>query len=255
MKKIKFKSALFGFKRSQVLSYVNQTCMEYEGMLQSQQAAHQEAVKQWQASLQQVNASLENSRAVCSKQELQLQTLQEQLAGKEQSLKDAAALADSLMNRLQGLSAEVTGLQATLFQKEQQLAGKDAFIASQTMEVSKLQGQVATLEEEFTRLKGQTQDSTALVSCLNVLHDRNRDLISQIATLETRLEDVTHGEQVEEHTKAAIKNQQIITSTEQLFNALRKEIGDAVETISSKIESGGISESADGKYFVDMANL
>ena len=255
MKKMKFKSALFGFKRSQVLSYVNETCKEYELQLQQQTTAHEGAVQQLQSALQQTTVSLENSRAVCSKQEVQLQAQQEQLASKEQSLMEAAALADRLMSRLQGASAEVAQLQTALAQKEQLLAGKDAFIASQSMEVSKLQSQVAAMEEEFVRLKGQTQESTALVSCLNVLHDRNRDLISQIATLETRLEDVTHGEQVEEHTKTAMENQQIISSTEQLFNALRKEIGDALATISSKIESGGITESEDGNYFVDLANL
>lgn len=255
MEKIKFKSALFGFKRRQVLQYVNQTCQGYEQKLQEQTQAHNTYRTETEARLQEISRSLENSRLVCAEQEQALAEKEQALAQKEQSLEQAAALADQLCNRLQAKEGELSLAGEELAKKEAVLAQKDTVIATQAVEVSRLQEQVSKLETEFEQLRGQTEQSTALVNCLNVLHDRNRKLISQIATLETKLEDATHGEQVEEYKQTARQHNQMISSTEHLFAALRKEIGDALESISSKIESGGISETDDGNYFVDMANL
>ncbi len=255
LEKIKFKSALFGFKRRQVLSYVNQTCQGYEQQLQEQKSAHESYRRQAEVQLQELSDSLENSRIVCAEQGKRMEGLEQELSGKERCLTEATALADELMNRLQAQSGQMTLLEQELEKSKDLLARKDTVIASQAVEVSRLQEQVSKLEVEFTQLRGQAQESSALVDCLNVLHSRNRDLLSQIARLEARLEDATHGGVVEEHARKVTKNQQMITSTEQLFTALRKEIGDALESISSKIESGGIAESEDGNYFVDMANL
>ena len=88
-----------------------------------------------------------------------------------------------------------------------------------------------------------------------MLHERNRELLAQIARLEVKLEDITRGGQVETYKRDVSKQQQSVVSTEQLFAAVRKEIGEALASISSKIQSGGIAESEDGNYFVDMANL
>jgi chromosome segregation ATPase len=255
LEKMKFKSALFGFKRRQVLQYVNQTCLSYEGKLQEQTNAHNAYRAETETQLQELSRSLENSRLVCAGQEQALEQLEGEMAKKEASLEQAAAMVDGLCNKLQEQEGKFSALQEELAKKESVLSQKDKVIATQAVEVSRLQEQVSKLETEFEQLRGQTEQSTALVNCLNVLHDRNRKLISQIATLETRLEDATHGEQVEEYKQTARQNHQMISSTEQLFAALRKEIGDALETISSKIESGGISETDDGNYFVDMANL
>ncbi len=248
MEKMKFQSALFGFKRRQVLQYVNQTCQGYEQKLQEQTNSHNEYRIQTESKLQELSDTLENNRLICAQQE-------QALAEKEQSLEQATALVDELTNRLQAAQGQLSLAGDELTRKDELLARKDTVIATQAVEVSRLQEQVSKLETEFEQLRGQTEQSTALVNCLNVLHDRNRKLISQIATLETRLEDATHGEQVEAYNQTSRKNNQMISSTEQLFAALRKEIGDALESISSKIESGGISETDDGNYFVDMANL
>ncbi len=248
MEKMKFKSALFGFKRRQVLQYVNQTCQSYELKLQEQTNSHNEYRTQAENRLQELSQSLESSRLVCARQE-------QTLAEKEQSLEQATALCDELSNRLQVLEGQLSVAGEELAKKDELLARKDTVIGAQAVEVSRLQEQVSKLEIEFEQLRGQSEQSTALVNCLNVLHDRNRKLISQIAALETRLEDATHGEQVEAYNQTTRKNSQMISSTEQLFAALRKEIGDALDSISSKIESGGISETDDGNYFVDMANL
>lgn len=255
LEKMKFKSALFGFNRRQVLQYVNATCQGYEQKLQEQESAHNEYRAETEARLLELSDTLDNSRMVCSEQEQAMARLQESLLKKETSLEQAATLADELCNRLQAEEGKLSAMGAQLAHKEELLAGKDKVIGAQAVEVSRLREQVSKLETEFEQFKGQTEQSTALVNCLNVLHDRNRSLISQIATLETRLEDATHGEQVEEYKQTVKKNNQMISSTEQLFAALRQEIGDALESISTKIESGGISETDDGNYFVDMANL
>ncbi len=252
---MKFKSALFGFKRRQVLQYVNQTCQGYELKLQEQETAHGEYRTQTEARLQELSHSLENSRMVCAEQGQALERLEGEVFKKNASLEQAAAMVDDLCNKLQEQQGQFATLREELAAKEVVLARKDKIIATQAVEVSRLQEQVSKLETEFEGLRGQTEQSTALVNCLNVLHDRNRKLISQIATLETRLEDATNGEQVEEYKQTARQQSQMISSTEQLFAALRQEIGDALESISSKIESGGISETDDGNYFVDMANL
>lgn len=252
---MKFKKALFGFKRRQVLAYVDQTCMEYEQKLQAQAQAHEKYRELTEKNLQELAASLENSRIVCAEQTKQLEDRETELLQKDQQLAEAANLSDTLMNRLQEVGVQVTALTQALGEKEELLLGKDSIIASQKAQVAGLQEQVSRFEAEFSQLRGQAEQSTALVNCLNVLHERNRGLIAQIALLETRLEEVTNGTLVKEHAQAVTQNKQMIHSTEQLFAALRKEIGDALDSISSKIESGGIAESEDGKFFVDMANL
>lgn len=255
MKKAKFKSALFGFRRRQVLEYVDQTCSEYERQLQEQAGSHREQMAQVEGRVEELSASLDNSRIVCAEQAAQLEELQEQLILKERSLGEAAGFVEQLTARLQGVSAQVTAMGEELSAKTALLAQREQYIASQAVEVSRLMEQVQQLETQFSAVRDQVEQSSALVNCLNVLHDRNRALISKIAVLETRLEEVTNGEAVSEHTQTATQNSQMITSTEQLFAAVRKELVEALDSISSKIESGGIAEGDDGSYFVDMANL
>ncbi len=255
MKKVKFKKALFGFKRRQVLAYVDQICMEYEQQLREQTLAHEQYQAQAQKELQQVSDSLENSRITCAEQEKQMGQLAEALASKEQAFAQLVNSANELSAQYQTATLQISALTQTLGQKDELLAGKEEIIASQGAQVAHLQQQVAHFEAEFAQLRDQAEQSAALVNCLNVMHNRNRNLIGQIARLETRLEEVTMGNAIKEHNQTVEQNKQMIHSTEQLFATLRKEIGDALDSISSKIESGNISESEDGNYYVDMANL
>lgn len=255
MKKVKFKKALFGFKRRQVLAYVDSTCAEYEQRLTQQETAYNEHRSNLENQLQELAHSLENSRIVCAEQEQALEQADRELAVKEQSLAEAAALANDLLNRLQSEETARLALGAQLEASQKSLTEKDGVIANQSAQMVKLQQQVAQFESEFMQLRDQAEQSSSLVNCLNLLHDRNRALIAKIAKLETRLEEVTFGNAVKEHNQTMEQKQQMIQSTEELFSALRKEIGDALDSISSKIESGSIRDTDDGNYYVDMANL
>ncbi|MBR3844027.1 MAG: hypothetical protein IKM39_00800 [Clostridia bacterium] len=248
MEKMSFKSSLFGFNRRQVLDYVNQTCAAYEQQLAQQTQAYDTYREQAQANLQEMATSLQNSRDLCANQKQELEAVHIQLDESQASLSQALLEVEQGTARVQVLQEQV----ATL---TQDAVEKDQVIAKQALEVSRLQEMVSKLEEEFAPLRAEADQSSALVQCLNVLHERNRELLAQIARLEVKLEDITRGGQVETYKRDVSKQQQSVVSTEQLFAAVRKEIGEALASISSKIQSGGIAESEDGNYFVDMANL
>ncbi|MBR6549202.1 MAG: hypothetical protein IKT68_06635, partial [Clostridia bacterium] len=96
---------------------------------------------------------------------------------------------------------------------------------------------------------------SAMVNCLNVLHGRNRALAQKVARLEAELEHARSTDEIDQYVKTVNQKQEAVKSTETLFSAVRKEIQDALASISQKIEDGAISQTEDGNYFVDMATL
>ena len=94
-----------------------------------------------------------------------------------------------------------------------------------------------------------------MVNCLNVLHGRNRALAQKVARLEAELEHARSTDEIDQYVKTVNQKQEAVKSTETLFSAVRKEIQDALASISQKIEDGAISQTEDGNYFVDMATL
>jgi len=80
-------------------------------------------------------------------------------------------------------------------------------------------------------------------------------LAQKVARLEAELETARSSQEIDQYVKVVNQKQETVKSTETLFSAVRKEIQDALEAISQKIEDGAISQTEDGNYFVDMASL
>lgn len=266
MEKAYFKTALFGFKRKPVLAYIDETHAAFANQLTQLEQQHQANLQELQNNLEtkiqeqeqalaaekqqvaELTGSLQESRSLLAQSKEALSVVTQQ---HEEQIKQQAILQDQITSLQQ--EKETVGQALALY--EQQLAGKDRVIVRQTEELTRLQGHVASLEKNFTAIREDADQSTALVNCLNLLQGRNRALMQKIAKLEAQQENRQTEQEIAQYTKSAQGQQETVKNTEALFARVRKEIQDALSTISNKIEQGSIAESDDGNYFVDMAKL
>lgn len=273
MRPAHLKTGLFGFKRKQVLQYIDQMCVEFDQATRAQAQQHADSMKALQDEYEMKFQAQEHAIA------LQVETnkhLEAQLTDLAASLDEKYAALEAEKTRTESLTAQLTEQQQqmTELQQEmstarqtqqtsalqlsaclQQLAQKEDALTRQTAEVERLQQLVDQLEERFTNLQDDAEQDTAMVNCLNVLHGRNRALAQKVARLEAELETARSSQEIDQYVKVVNQKQETVKSTETLFSAVRKEIQDALEAISQKIEDGAISQTEDGNYFVDMASL
>lgn len=273
MEPIRLKTSLFGFKRKQVLQYVNGLCADFQQQSQADAAAH---AQQMTALKDEYEEKLRTHEHAISVQAEANQALEQQLGELAASLdekyvllenetNEKQALAEQLQQAQQQLETQTAALQ--LAQEKQQaleqlvadssrrLADREEQIARQSTEVARLQSLLAELEDEFSALRADAEQSTAMVNCLNLLHGRNRALSQKVARLEAQLEESRAGDEIQGYIQSVSDKQETLKNTEMLFSTVRKEIQDALDSISTKIESGAIARAEDGNYFVDMANL
>lgn len=269
MEKVRFKSGLFGFRRRQVLAYIDGTCAAFQQQLQEQARQHRTEKQALQDRLQQLEGEILSQKERDERQQKKIaeysHALQagEAMLAKEretsyflrQDKEQLSAVKAQQEEQLRALQAEREAARQQMEEYKRQLVQKDGTIAKQAEEVQRLQEHLARLEEEFGAIRADADQSTALVNCLNLLHGRNRALTQKIAKLEAQLEDAHTGREVQGLTRTAAEKQESVKNTETLFATVRKEIQDALDSISDKIEAGSIEESDDGNYFVDMANL
>lgn len=273
MEKVYFKTGFWGFKRKQVLAYIDETHAAFANQLTQLEQKHQADLQELQNNLeskireQEQALIAEKQQAADSRQQIaaltgSLQESRSLLAQSKDELSSVTRLHEEqikeqavLQDQITALQKEKETVQQALILYEQQLAGKDQVIVRQTEELTRLQTHVASLEQNFTAFKEDANQNTALVNCLNLLHGRNRALTQKIAKLEAQRENQQAEQEVTQYTKLAQGQQETVKNTEALFAMVRKEIQDALSTISDKIEQGSIAESEDGNYFVDMAKL
>ncbi len=261
METIRFKSRLFGFKRRQVLEYIDASFASYEQQLADCTRAHQtyreqaeekialqqnaldQSVKetnQLQEQLDEISQTLENTNHLLSNREHELASLQ-------QELQQSRLLAS-------GLHSQLDLLQQQKNRSDAKLEEKDRLIAKQALEVTRLHDSVDSLEEHFRSVQADAEQGTAMVNLLNLLHGRNRALTKQVARLQAQLENERSDSQVESFVKAAAQKQEAVKTTEQLFATVRREIQEALDSISDKIEHSSLTPEEDHS-FVDLANL
>ena len=112
------------------------------------------------------------------------------------------------------------------------------------------------MEERLSAFQSSVEQDTAMVNCLNVLHERNRNLTAKVAMLESQLETKGTEKEVQKMEESANQKQEVLKSAEALFNSVRKEIQEALQSIAQRIESAEEtpSETVDN-FFVDLAEL
>ena len=273
MKPVKLKTSLFGFKRKQVLQYIDGLCADYHQQAEEKEALHAAQVSAMKDEYEERIRTHEHAIAVqmdtTHQLEAQLEELAASLDEKYTALEAATREKDALAEQLQQVSEQAEHdrnalvaatdrqqvLEAMVAEHARQVTARDQQIANHSAEVARLHGLIAQLEDEFSGLRADADQSSAMVNCLNLLHGRNRALTQKVARLEAQLEESRAGGEIQQYAKTAGERQETLRNTETLFSAVRKEIQDALDSISSKIESGGIAKTENGNYFVDMANL
>ena len=274
MESVRFKTGLFGFRRKQVLDYVDATCAAYEAKIQQVQQQGQEALTalqtEYDGKIRAVETSLqlqqeENSRLNDEVTHLG-ESLREKFDALEAEKNRAAQLAQDLEEARQTkaeLSAQVTSLGAKVGAASLQQKGylhkileQQQLIEKQEGEVARLHGLVAMMEERMSAFQSSVEQDTAMVNCLNVLHERNRNLTAKVAMLESQLETKGTEKEVQKMEESANQKQEVLKSAEALFNSVRKEIQEALQSIAQRIESAEEtpSETVDN-FFVDLAEL
>ncbi len=264
MKPVKLKVGLFGFRRKQVLSYLDDMTAEFTHQAEQQQAEYTAAMQQLQTEMEEKLRVQENALMT----QLQENTrLEQQWKDTTQSLENTAAALKTSQDEKQMLADQLqekqTAFEATncqyrqameqLEQLQQQLSAKDSLIADQTMEVAHLQDVVTRLEEEFVVLREDAQQTSAMAEYLNVLQARNSSLVRRIAQLEAQLEDRDGSERIQGYTDAAQKRQASVETVENLFAGVFREIQEALENLSQKIQEQSLTQT--GGQVLDMANL
>ncbi len=273
MRPAHLKRSLFGFKRKQVLQYIDQLCIECDKKLKDQE---QQYTGKMQALTEEYESKFSTQEHAIALQveankhlESQLNDMALSLDEKYVALQNEVTRADALAEQVTTQTKQIEQLQQQLFANTKleqtaslqlgacltQLAQKDEELAARTAEVERLQQMIAQLEQQFDSLRGDAEQDTAMVNCLNVLHGRNRALAQKVARLEAELEHSRSTDEIDQYVKTVNQKQEAVKSTETLFSAVRKEIQDALASISQKIEDGAISQTEDGNYFVDMATL
>jgi chromosome segregation ATPase len=273
MQPVNLKTALFGFRRKQVLDYINAMDEQFQQQLLEQRVNHtQEMTTFRRRTEEEINAhknafSLQLEENQRMEQELKLlaKSLEEKYLQLEEQNKATAEVVSQLeesrkQNEEMTLRLAVAEKTASIAEErvsagQQKLNEKDAFIAKQTAEVSRLQENLEKLEERFSVLQDDATQDAAMVNCLNLLQGRNRALIQKVSVLEAKLAEAGTASQVQEYTQKAARQQQAVKSTENLFAIVRQEMQDALDSISRKIELESVSEDEEQGYFVDMSVL
>ncbi len=273
MEPIRLKSGLFGFKRKQVLQYINGLCVdfqqqceekdtrhaselaamqeEYESKLQTHEhaiAVQMETNRALEERLTELVDTMEQQKTALDFAVEQRETLSVQLEQANEKAQQAETELATHLEKQRILESMVAESQSVVTQQEKELNAR-------TAEIARLQTAMTKLEDDFSNLRADTEQSTAMVNCLNLLHGRNRALTQKIARLEAQLEETRAGNEIQKYEQSVSDRQVALKNTETLFSTVRKEIQDALESISHKIEAGGINQTEDGNYFVDMAKL
>ncbi len=273
MESVRLKTALFGFRRKQVLQYIDDTCAAYTQKLNDAEARREAELTALRSELEEKLHIQQNALSVQMEENQRLDqelirlsesldekyTLLQEEQQKNQELSELAETEKAkvllLEDRLATATKEHEALAEEHQQLQRQLAAKDHLIADQTVELTRLQERVSHLGETFDSMQVQADQSQAMVDCLNMLHERNRMLSSKVAQLEAQLQDAQSGRQVKELEQVTTQKQELLKSTETLFTAVRKEIQEALQAIALKIEDTAVSEESDENLFVDMAEL
>ncbi len=245
MQPVRFQRVLFGFRRRQVLAYINEAHADFARQLTEQQTA-------LQTEYDGLKAELEGRLAEQTACAARAMAEAEDCRRAKQEAEQAAALQQQLA---EAARHDAAAGQAAAAEKEERLAEKDRVIAGQAEELARLQEQLGLLEEEFSSLRQEAEQNTALVNCVSLLHGRNRALTQKVARLEAQLQNGQTDRAVEHCMNSAGENAQAVQSTEQLFARVREEIAQALQSISDKIQNDGAAAPAAADRFVDLAQL
>ena len=274
MDAVRFKTGLFGFRRKQVLDYVDATCAAYEAQIEQVKQEGQDQLTALRVECDEKITSLTSSLNAQAEENRRLQEdvahLSESLRQKYEALeveKTASAdlakqLEDSLRQK-EELAGQVTSLGAKVGAASLQQKGylhkileQQQIIEKQEEEVTRLHGMVAMLEERLASFQSSVEQDTAMVNCLNVLHERNRNLTAKVAMLEAQLADKGTASEVRQMEETTSQKQEVLKSAEALFNSVRKEIQEALQSIAQRIEGvEDVPSDDDDNFFVDLAEL
>ena len=274
MEFVRFKVGLFGFRRKQVLTYIDQTCAAYESKLQQEQTGHMQEMAALQAEFEEKLRTHRDALVIQIEENVRLDrelaqlgaSLDEKYTMLTQEQEKSKQLADSLedeKSKVLQLAEQlaITSQQHDHFMEENQklkrdAAAKDHIIADQTVELNRLKERVSHLGEAFDSMQEETEQSQAMVDCMNRLHERNRTLSAKVAQLEAQMQEAGSEQQVKQFEAATTQKQELLKNTETLFTAVRKEIQEALQSISLKIDSDTQADSAHQEnFYVDMAEL
>lgn len=272
MEPVRFGTGLFGFRRKQVLRYIDQTQasyqeamtrarQEHEQAMQSQQADYEEKIRCRDDALQQeaaLNASYEGEIDRLTQEGRQTA---DRLTQSEETVRSLTALLQAATEKGLDLTQQLDeSHRAEQTAREQvdalnkTVAEKNAVIAQRAEELTRLQTHVNTLEEQLQTMQAETDQSTALVDCVNLLHTRNKALTQKVARLEARLQEQTVGREVQQVTAPVAGRQEVLKTAETLFATLRQELNDALHSLSDTIEHSAVSDPEEDNY-VDMAQI
>ncbi len=256
MESVRFKTGLFGFRRKQVLQYINQTCADYDAKLQAEEKlrVHRDALIVQIEENTRLDEELAKVSAVLAEKETLLAQEQEKNQQLLETAQEEKAKTDALTEQMDALMQNHQQAAEEYEQLKQEIAAKDHAIAKQTVEFSRLQEQVATLGETFGSIQVEVEQSRAMMDCMTKLHERNQLLSAKVARLEAQLHELGSERQLRQFEQATAQKQELIQNTENLFAAVRKEIQEALQSISLRIESETGSDQP-GNLFVDMADL